>query len=147
MDCSNCGRANRAGANFCRFCGTHFALACPMCRTVLAEDSAFCDNCGFQLSQAPAAEAQPRPVTQTQSITARKPAAIPVPTPAAPLSKEAAAFIPAEMLRKLEAARANGEMVGERRVVTMLFCDVKGSTAAAEQLDPEDFTEIMNGAF
>jgi class 3 adenylate cyclase/tetratricopeptide (TPR) repeat protein len=38
-------------------------------------------------------------------------------------------------------------MVGERRVVTMLFCDVKGSTAAAEQLDPEDWTEIMNGAF
>ncbi|NIP69165.1 MAG: guanylate cyclase, partial [Planctomycetales bacterium] len=29
----------------------------------------------------------------------------------------------------------------------MLFCDVKGSTAAAEQLDPEDWAEIMNGAF
>jgi len=38
-------------------------------------------------------------------------------------------------------------MVGERRIVTMLFCDVKGSTAAAEQLDPEDYSEIMNGAF
>ena len=38
-------------------------------------------------------------------------------------------------------------MVGERRVVTMLFCDVKGSTAAAEQLDPEEWTEIINGAF
>jgi len=31
--------------------------------------------------------------------------------------------------------------------VTMLFCDLKGSTAAAEGLDPEDWTEIMNGAF
>lgn len=38
-------------------------------------------------------------------------------------------------------------MVGERRIVTMLFCDVKGSTAAAEHLDPEDWAEIMNGAF
>jgi class 3 adenylate cyclase/tetratricopeptide (TPR) repeat protein len=38
-------------------------------------------------------------------------------------------------------------MVGERRVVTMLFCDVKGSTAAAEQMDPEDWGEIINGAF
>jgi predicted ATPase/class 3 adenylate cyclase len=38
-------------------------------------------------------------------------------------------------------------MVGERRVVTMLFCDVTGSTAAAERLDPEDWTEIINGAF
>ena len=38
-------------------------------------------------------------------------------------------------------------MVGERRVVTMLFCDVRGSTAAAEQMDPEDWGEIINGAF
>jgi class 3 adenylate cyclase/tetratricopeptide (TPR) repeat protein len=38
-------------------------------------------------------------------------------------------------------------MVGERRVVTILFCDVKGSSAAAEHLDPEDWAEIMNGAF
>ena len=50
-------------------------------------------------------------------------------------------------MQKLEAARDKGGMVGERRVVTMLFCDLKGSTAAAEQLDPEDWTEIMNGAF
>ena len=38
-------------------------------------------------------------------------------------------------------------MQGERRVVTMLFCDVQGSTAAAEKLDPEDWAEIINGAF
>lgn len=36
---------------------------------------------------------------------------------------------------------------GERRVVTILFCDVKGSTAMAEQLDPEEWAEIMNEAF
>ncbi len=56
-------------------------------------------------------------------------------------------YIPRELLKKLDAARVNGEMVGERRIVTMLFCDVKGSTSAAEQLDPEDWTEIINGAF
>jgi class 3 adenylate cyclase len=38
-------------------------------------------------------------------------------------------------------------MVGERRVVTVLFCDLKDTTAAAEGLDPEDWTEILNGAF
>lgn len=38
-------------------------------------------------------------------------------------------------------------MEGERRIVTMLFCDVKGSTAMAENLDPEEWAEIMNGAF
>jgi predicted ATPase/class 3 adenylate cyclase len=56
-------------------------------------------------------------------------------------------YIPKELIKKLQVAQDMGGMVGERRVVTMLFCDLKGSTAAAEQLDPEDWTEIMNGAF
>ncbi|HXD09647.1 MAG TPA: adenylate/guanylate cyclase domain-containing protein, partial [Anaerolineales bacterium] len=50
-------------------------------------------------------------------------------------------------MTKFEAARAQDAMVGERRVITMLFCDVKGSTAAAEKVDPEIWTEIMNGIF
>lgn len=36
---------------------------------------------------------------------------------------------------------------GERRVVTVLFCDVKGSTTLAESMDPEDWADIMAGAF
>ncbi|MCC6984635.1 MAG: AAA family ATPase [Bauldia sp.] len=36
---------------------------------------------------------------------------------------------------------------GERRIITALFCDVVNSTALAEQLDPEDWTEILNEAF
>lgn len=36
---------------------------------------------------------------------------------------------------------------GERRFATVLFADVARSTAIAEQLDPEDWAAIMNGAF
>ena len=36
---------------------------------------------------------------------------------------------------------------GERRVVTILFADVKGSTAMADRMDPEEVLEVMNGAF
>ncbi len=36
---------------------------------------------------------------------------------------------------------------GERRLVTVLFADVVGSTALAERMDPEDWTAIMNRAF
>jgi predicted ATPase/class 3 adenylate cyclase len=43
--------------------------------------------------------------------------------------------------------KAPGTVESERRIVTILFADVKGSTAIAEQLDPEEWTEIMNGAF
>jgi class 3 adenylate cyclase/predicted ATPase len=56
-------------------------------------------------------------------------------------------FIPQELLDKLATVQRAGGMVGERRIVTMLFCDVKDSTTAAEQLDPEEWSEIMNGAF
>jgi class 3 adenylate cyclase/tetratricopeptide (TPR) repeat protein len=42
---------------------------------------------------------------------------------------------------------ATREADGARRRVTILFCDVKGSTAMAEALDPEDVMEIMDGAF
>ncbi len=56
-------------------------------------------------------------------------------------------YIPKELLAKLEATQTSGSMQGERRVVTMLFCDVTGSTSAAERLDPEGWAEIMNGAF
>jgi class 3 adenylate cyclase len=45
------------------------------------------------------------------------------------------------------AGRSRRTMQGERRTVTVLFCDVAGSTAMAEQLDPEDWAEIMNDAF
>lgn len=56
-------------------------------------------------------------------------------------------YLPQELVSKLESARARNEMVGERRIVTMLFCDVKGSTAAAEKVDPEIWAEVMNGVF
>ena len=45
------------------------------------------------------------------------------------------------------AGRSRRAMQGERRTVTVLFCDVAGSTAMAEQLDPEEWAEIMNDAF
>lgn len=52
-----------------------------------------------------------------------------------------------EYIDKLRAARTNRAMEGQRRVVTMLFMDVVGSTAMAENLDPEDWAEIMDRAF
>jgi len=45
------------------------------------------------------------------------------------------------------ALESTWNMAGERKFATFLFADVAHSTAIAEQLDPEDWTEIMNGAF
>jgi class 3 adenylate cyclase len=53
--------------------------------------------------------------------------------------------VPKEYAERLLATR--GQVSPERRTVTLLFSDVKGSTAMAEGLDPEEVLEIMNGAF
>ena len=91
---------------------------CPECSTSNPDAARFCLHCGTRLDGAAAD---------------------------APAHLEP--YLPKGMLSKLEAARAGGAMEGERRVVTMLFCDDKGSTAMAERLDPEEWDEIMNGAF
>jgi predicted ATPase/class 3 adenylate cyclase len=54
-------------------------------------------------------------------------------------------LMPTSYVEKLLATK--GQIEGERRVVTILFSDVKGSTSLAENLDPEEVLEIMNGAF
>src|SRR5215212_969914 len=42
---------------------------------------------------------------------------------------------------------ASSRVEGERKYVTVLFADVVDSTGLGERLDPEQFAEIMNGAF
>ena len=37
----------------------------------------------------------------------------------------------------------NGGREAERRQITVMFCDLVGSTALAEKLDPEDLREVM----
>src|ERR1700744_543358 len=39
----------------------------------------------------------------------------------------------------------NGPGAAHRRHMTVMFCDIVGSTALAETLDPEDFREILTG--
>src|SRR5258706_12803292 len=53
------------------------------------------------------------------------------------------AAAPEPLAEKMVAARWRGE----RKVVTALFAEVVGSTAMAEQMDAEDWTAMMNGAF
>lgn len=141
MSCPNCQTENPAGAKFCFNCGTKLALACPNCSTELPDGARFCFNCGHQIGAATAATAAKEPAAP--ALAQASP--LPQPTPAVTAHLES--FIPPELLKKLETARATGVMAGERRIVTILFCDVQGSTAAAGRLDPEDWAAIINGAF
>lgn len=94
-------------------------MNCPNCRSANPAEARFCSNCGHALGAPPQEH------------------------PAFNLDR----YIPRELAARLQAARAGGQAAGERRVITCLFCDISGSTAAAERLDPEEWSEIMNGAF
>jgi class 3 adenylate cyclase/tetratricopeptide (TPR) repeat protein len=77
----------------------------------------------------------------------------PVPLPADPVAPSAAAerSSPTEPAAPTSAAVPTEERAAppgpERRLVTILFADLVGSTALGEETDPEDLTELINGAF
>ena len=121
MNRPNCQTTNPDEARLCSNCGNNLTQVCPNCSTENSIHSNFCGHCDKPLQGA----AQPADASQDKLLQ----------------------YIPKELLDKLESARAGQAMAGERRVVTILFCDVKGSTAAAEKIDSEDWAEIMNGAF
>ncbi|MDQ3661741.1 MAG: AAA family ATPase [Actinomycetota bacterium] len=59
MFCDSCGAENRAGAKFCRKCGSTLALACPSCGSPYESGDAFCADCGKALGGRPAAASVP----------------------------------------------------------------------------------------
>lgn len=104
---------------------------CSNCGTQNTADAKFCKNCGSKL-QAP----QPSDLGITNLSAA--------PAFQDPRHARLAASAPARLSDKI---RATPQLAGERRIVTSLFADVVGSTALAEQMDPEDWTMVMNRAF
>jgi len=90
---------------------------CPRCEATVAPDARFCATCGQALGEASSG---------ADAIHSRLTAATPEP-----------------LIQKMRAAK----LTGERKPVTALFVDVVGSTALAEQIDPEEWTSIINEAF
>src|SRR5271157_3226892 len=92
-------------------------MKCPNCSSSLPDEARFCLFCGQQIA------------TPSRSDEA--------------LRTHLAASVPLPLAEKMRAAHRSGE----RKIVTALFADVVGSTAMAERMDPEEWTEMMNGAF
>jgi ABC-type oligopeptide transport system substrate-binding subunit/class 3 adenylate cyclase len=125
MQCPRCNSKNPQQAKFCLKCGARLVLACILCGTELPLDAEFCFACGTPVGAAPS-KAMGEPSSAAVTAALKR-------------------LVPQEFAERLLATR--GQVGKERRVVTMLFSDVKGSTAMAEDLDPEDWAEIMDGAF
>jgi predicted ATPase/class 3 adenylate cyclase len=138
MRCATCQQENPEGAKFCNACGTKLEAVCLQCEHVNPAGSRFCNECGSPLT------AQPRPPVSSFrfQVSSSQP---PAPSPQPPAS-----YTPphlAERMRAEQAAmEARGATEGERKTITALFADLKGSTALIEGLDPEDARAIIDPA-
>ena len=119
MICPQCQRENLPDSIFCDYCGMRFETVCSHCGQLNRSDSRFCRICG-----------------QVINLTATiEPATVPgVPSPDS--------YVPRHLAEKILASRQSLE--GERKEVTVLFADIRGSTRLLEGLDPEDAQKIID---
>jgi class 3 adenylate cyclase/tetratricopeptide (TPR) repeat protein len=123
MQCPKCGADIPAQARFCLTCGEKLIDVCPQCGKNLPARAMFCLECGAKLA-----------MPETLQLGG-----------SAALTQAVLRQIPKEYAERLLATR--GQPHDERRTVTILFSDIKGSTAMLEKLDPEEAKEIIQGAF
>ena len=115
MRCTGCAAENAPDCRFCSECGARLVSICPSCRFENAPAAKFCGGCGARLTGA----------------------AAPAVTPAAPES-----YTPKPLAERI--LRSRGALEGERKQVTVLFADIKGSMELIQRRDPEDARRILD---
>ena len=115
MTCPRCQASSREGARFCEQCGARLATTCPSCNAETAHGSRFCGACGAAL---PGASPTPARFGDPQSYT------------------------PKHLADKILTARA--QLEGERKLVTVLFADLKGSMELLADRDPEEARKLLD---
>ncbi|HEY6420941.1 MAG TPA: adenylate/guanylate cyclase domain-containing protein, partial [Candidatus Binataceae bacterium] len=119
MRCTKCGSDNRDGRKFCAKCGVALARQCPRCGASNEPGEDFCGECGAALA-ANAVAAATRP-------------------------PQAASAAP-DIRVTPEQPEASTTIEGERKTVTALFADIKGSMDLMEDIDPEEARAIVDPA-
>ena len=116
LKCARCQAENREGRRFCAQCGAELAVACSACAFINEPGAKFCGGCGKELSppQAKPAEAAPSPRSYT----------------------------PAHLAQRILTSR--GALEGERKQVTVLFADLKGSMELLAGSDPEEARALLD---
>ncbi|HEX7736453.1 MAG TPA: adenylate/guanylate cyclase domain-containing protein [Ktedonobacteraceae bacterium] len=137
MRCPNCQTLNLPTAKFCMECGNRL-LVCPNCQTVNLPEAKFCIECGRALAEQTRTSYQTQPLPESRTLEANGVQALPAPATALTVPGANAQTHPgASQISEPE----------ERRVVTIMFADITGSTPLADRLDPEDMRAILAGYF
>ena len=114
MTCPRCQHDNPAGVKFCGECGARLASVCASCSAANPPGNRFCGECGASLVQAPAATKFSSPETYT----------------------------PKHLAEKILTSKSSLE--GERKQVTVLFADMKGSMELLADRDPEEARKLLD---
>jgi class 3 adenylate cyclase len=115
MKCPRCQQENPAHARFCLGCGARLALACASCGTELPGGARFCLQCGQAVGTGTALPSRsPAPDTYT----------------------------PKHLAERIINSKAALE--GERKQVTVLFADLKGSMELLADRDPEEARKVLD---
>src|SRR5215471_16238203 len=99
MQCPRCHAENRPGRRFCGECGAALVFTCTACGFWNEGSEKFCGGCGL-----PLVASRPPPDTRFQSPES---------------------YIPKHLAEKILTSKSALE--GERKQITVLFADLKGS--------------------
>lgn len=117
MRCSRCQHENRTEARFCEECAAPLGRTCPSCGHTYSARAKYCSQCGQPVGA---------PETRLQ----------------APRFTSPEQYTPKHLAAKILTARSALE--GERKLVTVLFADIKGSTELIAAQDPEDAQDLLD---
>jgi len=126
MNCPSCNASVPEAAKFCSECGAPLPRACPACGHGNPASAKFCSECGAQLAPPPSL---PSPATGERFASGQ------------PRFASAKDYTPKHLAQKILTSRATLE--GERKQVTVLFADLKGSMELIAERDPEEARTIL----
>src|SRR5678816_3866425 len=114
MNCSRCQHDNPVGVKFCGECGARLESVCAACGAANPPANKFCGQCGTPLTPA---------VTSTKFASPET-------------------YTPKHLAEKILTSK--NALEGERKQVTVLFADLKGSMELLADRDPEEARRLLD---
>jgi class 3 adenylate cyclase/tetratricopeptide (TPR) repeat protein len=126
MRCAHCQADNLDHHRFCEQCGARLEALCPRCGEMVRPGVKFCGMCGHRLAD-----------VRTTSFPSGRSSG-----PSVGPASRPVAYTPTHLAEKILQSRTAIE--GERKQITVLFADVKGSLELLANRDPEEARALLD---